>query len=120
MPPRATRTDNPLPYSTLVRSSGRLALFLRSDSDLLGGGGATALAYAMPARGGVAALADRLRDIDWTPDLGARIGSLEWFRGAATCLALCTVSWMPGPSLHAPIIGAAPPDRKSTRLNSRH
>src|SRR3546814_4364764 len=63
----------------------------------------------MPARGGVAALADRLRDIDWTPDLGARIGSLEWFRGAATCLALCTVSWMLGPSLHAPIIGAAPP-----------
>src|SRR3546814_9694069 len=105
MPPRATRTDNPLPYSTLVRSSGRLALFLRSDSDLLGGGGATALAYAMPARGGVAALADRLRDIDWTPDLGARIGSLEWFRGAATCLALCTVSWI---------------DRKSTRLNSSH
>src|SRR3546814_15946256 len=63
----------------------------------------------MPGVGGVAALADRLRDIDWTPDLGARIGSLEWFRGAATCLALCPVSWMLGSSLHAPIIGAAPP-----------
>ncbi|RIA44002.1 peptidase M23-like protein [Hephaestia caeni] len=84
-------------------------MFLRSDSDLLGGGGATALAYTAPARGGFATLADRLRDVDWTPDLGARIGSLEWFRGAATCLALCTVSWMLGPSLHAPIIGAAPP-----------
>ncbi|MFC4846680.1 peptidoglycan DD-metalloendopeptidase family protein [Hephaestia sp. GCM10023244] len=75
----------------------------------MGGGGAAALTYAMPARGGIAAVADRLRDIDWTPDLGARIGSLDWCRGAATCLALCTVTWMLGPSLNAPIIGAAPP-----------
>ncbi len=86
-------------------------MFLRSDSDLFGGGGATALARAhpIPAPGRLDAVRDWLRDIDWTPDLGARIGSPEWFRGAATCLALCTVSWMLGPSLHAPIIGAVPP-----------
>jgi murein DD-endopeptidase MepM/ murein hydrolase activator NlpD len=32
---------------------------------------------------------DKARDIDWVPDLGSEIGSLSWFRGAATCLALC-------------------------------
>ena len=86
-------------------------MFLRSDSDLFGGGGAVSLARAdaIPAPDRFDALRDALRAIDWTPDLGSRIGSLEWFRGAATCLALCTVSWMLGPSLHAPIIGAAPP-----------
>jgi len=86
-------------------------VFLRSDTDLLGGGGATALApvYSIPAPRRFDAVRERAREIDWTPDLGARIGSLDWFRGAATCLALCTVSWMLGPSLHAPIVGTAPP-----------
>jgi murein DD-endopeptidase MepM/ murein hydrolase activator NlpD len=38
---------------------------------------------AQPVRG-------RSGGFDVTVDLGARVGSLEWFRGAATVLALCT------------------------------
>lgn len=40
-------------------------------------------------------------------DLGDRIGSREWFRGAATCLALCYVTASFAPGL-GPIIGARP------------
>nr|WP_255586860.1 M23 family metallopeptidase [Hephaestia mangrovi] len=79
----------------------------------MGGGGGTvtfgrALAAPAPDR-----LIDRLRDraeaIDWTPDLGARIGSAEWFRGAATCLALLAGAWFLSPGLAPrPLIGAAP------------
>lgn len=32
------------------------------------------------------------RDLDLTPDLGRNIGSIHWFRGAATCAALCFVA----------------------------
>lgn len=45
--------------------------------------------------------------IDWVPDLGARIGSLDWWRGLATCTALCaaTVTFAPG---IRPLTGAVP------------
>jgi murein DD-endopeptidase MepM/ murein hydrolase activator NlpD len=46
--------------------------------------------------------------IDWTPDLGARIGSLEWFRGAATCAALLAATWALSPGFARPVIGATP------------
>jgi len=87
-------------------------VFLRDDHGLGGGGGTVtfgrALAAPAPDR-----LIDRLRDraeaIDWTPDLGARIGSAEWFRGAATCLALLAGAWFLSPGLAPrPLIGAAP------------
>ncbi|MBY8828074.1 M23 family metallopeptidase [Hephaestia mangrovi] len=87
-------------------------MFLRDDHGLGGGGGTVtfgrALAAPAPDR-----LIDRLRDraeaIDWTPDLGARIGSAEWFRGAATCLALLAGAWFLSPGLAPrPLIGAAP------------
>lgn len=46
-----------------------------------------------PAReGAFADILDRIAAIDWTPDLGANIGSKTWFRGAATCIALCTAA----------------------------
>lgn len=41
--------------------------------------------------GSIADVVDRLAALDWTPDLGANIGSRTWFRGAATCVALCAV-----------------------------
>ncbi len=41
---------------------------------------------------------DRLAHVDLVPDLGTRIGSLEWWRGLATCLSLIwlTVLLSPG------------------------
>jgi murein DD-endopeptidase MepM/ murein hydrolase activator NlpD len=54
---------------------------------------------------------DRLRaniaQVDWTPDLGARIGSREWFRGLATCTALIGACWALSPGLGQPLIGSA-------------
>ena len=40
-------------------------------------------------------------------DLGTRIGSREWWRGALTCLALCATAWSLGPEL-GPLQGAEP------------
>jgi murein DD-endopeptidase MepM/ murein hydrolase activator NlpD len=55
--------------------------------------------------------ADLLREhatrIDWVPDLGARIGSLDWWRGLATCTALCAATWMLSPGMR-PLVGAVP------------
>lgn len=41
---------------------------------------------------------DRLAGSDLVVDLGARIGSREWFRGLFTCLALCTAAGMMTPT----------------------
>jgi len=46
----------------------------------------------------VAGAADRLAGIDLVVDLGARIGSREWFRGLFTCLGLCAAAGMMAPS----------------------
>lgn len=61
-----------------------------------GQGGATvslSLDQAIGATPARAAWRERLREycdeIDLVPDLGQRIGSAEWFRGALTCAALC-------------------------------
>ena len=35
---------------------------------------------------------DRFPDFDPAPDLGSRIGSVEWFRGVATCAGLILLS----------------------------
>lgn len=68
-------------------------MFLKSDHDLIDAGGTAAVAFgralvapAPPSR--TDAFRRKLEEIDWTPDLGARIGSGEWFRGAATCIGL--------------------------------
>ena len=45
--------------------------------------------------------------IDWVPDLGSRIGSLDWWRGAATCAALCATAYAITPPIFAPILGTA-------------
>ncbi|KQN08231.1 M23 family metallopeptidase [Sphingomonas sp. Leaf28] len=46
--------------------------------------------------------------IDWVPDLGAQIGSLDWWRGVATCTALCVATWALAPGIE-PLVGAVPP-----------
>lgn len=82
-------------------------LFFRDDhgSGLAGGGGglARAIPAVVPAK-----LGHRLAGLDLVPDLGADIGSPTWFRGAATCAALCAATWMLAPSVDQPILGIAP------------
>ena len=46
--------------------------------------------------------------IDWVPDLGSRIGSLDWWRGAATCAALCAGAIALAPPVLNPIVGTTP------------
>jgi murein DD-endopeptidase MepM/ murein hydrolase activator NlpD len=41
------------------------------------------------------------RDFDLVVDLGVRIGSGQWFRGLATCLALCYAAWSFAPGFAA-------------------
>lgn len=98
---------------------GAHILFLRDDHGL-GGGGGIAFGRAASAPAPVRSLIDRLHDraitIDWTPDLGAQIGSPQWFRGAATCLVLLAGAWFLSPGLAPrPIVGAAPPAISGTQ-----
>jgi len=65
-----------------------------------GGGRALAIAKPTPFRAVTAPLAgvaDQLAATDLVVDLGARIGSREWFRGLFTCLGLCTAIGMMAP-----------------------
>lgn len=82
-------------------------MFLRDDhgSGLAGGGGglARAIPAVVPAR-----IGKRLATLDLVPDLGADIGSPTWFRGAATCAALCAATWMLSPGFDRPIVGVVP------------
>jgi hypothetical protein len=83
------------------------------ESDGFGGGAAVALAPSRPTRlldresfrRGI----DRAAELDLVVDLGSRIGSREWWRGLATCTALCAIafSFAPGITpLHAPVAPA--------------
>lgn len=88
-------------------------------NEIIGGstGGSAALALdgpllraapMRPAFGHKArALRGRIGQLDLVVDLGQRIGSPEWFRGLATCGALCYAAWSLAPTLH-PIPGASP------------
>lgn len=82
-------------------------MFFRDDhgSGLAGGGGglARAIPAVVPTR-----IGKRLASLDLVPDLGADIGSPTWFRGAATCAALCAATWMLSPSFDRPIAGIVP------------
>jgi len=78
-------------------------LFLADDQSLHLAGGTAArsfrrVAVAAPPPTRAALWRDRLAAIDWVPDLGSRIGSLDWWRGLATCTALCagTLALAPG------------------------
>jgi murein DD-endopeptidase MepM/ murein hydrolase activator NlpD len=52
-------------------------------------------------------LGHRLSELDLVVDLGSRIGSTDWFRGFATCAALCYAAYSFAPGME-PIIGASP------------
>jgi murein DD-endopeptidase MepM/ murein hydrolase activator NlpD len=88
-------------------------LFLRSEHNLDGAGGAAALSFGragafVPAPTLGERLQARLGGIDLVPDLGARIGSAEWWRGAATCSALIAATIALSPGFDRPLRAAAP------------
>lgn len=88
-------------------ASGSIALggrflFLRSEHALVEGGGASARSLArpslsLPAPDRIARWRETLADIELVPDLGSRIGTRTWWRGAATCAGLCAVTFALAP-----------------------
>jgi murein DD-endopeptidase MepM/ murein hydrolase activator NlpD len=91
------------------------SMYLRDTGGFAEGGGAIALTPARkPRLIDRAKLSPRLlrgidhaQSLDLVVDLGARIGSREWWRGLATCTALCAVAISMAPRFH-PLIGPVP------------
>jgi murein DD-endopeptidase MepM/ murein hydrolase activator NlpD len=75
------------------------------------GGGAIALRPA-----GFGAKAAPARHFTLVADLGAGIGSAEWFRGLFTCLALCYAALSLAPGLE-PIVSASPAPLTDAQLD---
>ncbi|WP_448662433.1 M23 family metallopeptidase [Sphingomonas sp. CJ20] len=86
-------------------------MFLRNDHGLELSGASAGVAARVPAlrNTGFGKRAPLIAsDFDFAPDLGARIGTLTWFRGAATCLGLCAVTLLLAPGFETPIYGNVP------------
>ena len=89
------------------------SLYQFNDAVSGNGGGAAALAVRpapVPPRISSRFLTAghaELRDLDLVVDLGNRIGSPTWLRGAVTCMALCYSAWSFAPGLD-PIQGMSP------------
>jgi murein DD-endopeptidase MepM/ murein hydrolase activator NlpD len=88
-------------------------MFLREQQglELAGAAGARSTRALVPLAD--RPLLDRLRvaahRTDWVPDLGQRIGSRDWWRGLATCIALCAAAYWTTPGVE-PLLGwSAPP-----------
>lgn len=82
-------------------------MFLRTDHGLELAGGTSALRFGrapVNAAPQIDALRQRIETFDWTPDLGAAIGSRTWARGFATCATLCAVVWAFSPAIDRPIL----------------
>ncbi len=85
-------------------------MYLRNDQfDQAGGSAARSTDLVLlPEPSRLDRIRHAIEEIDWTPDLGARIGSRDWFRGAATCAALLGATWALSPGMAQPIVGATP------------
>lgn len=92
------------------------------------GGGARALTLVRPNRFAafdrlldhpIAGAVDRLAGSDLVVDLGARIGSREWFRGLFTCLALCTAAGLMAPDIKPLTFAAEAPLSEARQLQVR-
>ena len=85
-------------------------MFLKTTEGLEFAGGAGALGLRAPVR--PAPVRDdwraRVASIDWVPDLGANIGSRDWWRGLLTCTALIGATVALAPPVGQPLTGAAP------------
>jgi murein DD-endopeptidase MepM/ murein hydrolase activator NlpD len=98
----------------LKRRGVRTALYQFNSITAGAGGGTAVLNLATTVRSptvvpafGTKAPSRIPPQFDLVTDLGARIGSGEWFRGVATCAALCYAAWSFAPGLSA-IPGTAP------------
>ena len=87
-------------------------MFLATDQALLMTGGSAVRRVGAPFRPSSAGRLDRwrqaVRHIDWVPDLGARIGTRDWWRGLATCSVLCAATIAMAPGFHRPIVAPSP------------
>lgn len=88
-------------------------MFLRNDHGLDQAGGTATLPFGrafvpMAAPSRFDTIRDTIARIDWAPDLGSQIGSLDWWRGAATCAVLCAATCALSPGFHTSIIGDVP------------
>lgn len=96
-------------------------MYLRSDLGEELGGGATAALLRVPMRprrGFAARLAEHFPDFELVPDLGSRIGTLTWYRGAATCVGLCALTLLLAPGFENPIYGAVPAPLTGTEYDA--
>jgi len=115
-------------------------LFAQNDDGLVQGGGASGAAllltrplHAVAAQFGTAQrtrppldwrerLHEWAEDIDLAPDLGSNIGSLTWWRGAATCFGLCFTAvllrpqFQPIPAVPEAPMGAAAYDEFRSQM----
>jgi murein DD-endopeptidase MepM/ murein hydrolase activator NlpD len=84
-------------------------LYYRNDAGIGFGGGTAVLSLdnAIPVglpifgRAAPAYRPGRFESFDFTPDLGAQIGTRVWWRGVATCVALLAVTWTLAPGIRA-------------------
>lgn len=87
-------------------------MFLRSDHGPEQAGGAAALSFGrgvdVRKPGMIERFRERYPDFELIPDLGARIGSPEWFRGAATCAGMCAFVYLLSPGFERPIFDGVP------------
>jgi hypothetical protein len=95
-----------------TRAQGRTDLYRRSDVEFgsFGGTAALSLGHAISAEPRVAPQFGRAAPtiptdffyrFEFAPDLGANIGSRKWWRGFATCIALCAATYALSPSFRA-------------------
>lgn len=92
-------------------------MFLRDDQGLNESGGTSAQVFgrkpataALPSHSPLLArLRARYPDFELVPDLGSRIGTMQWYRGAATCFGLCAAALFMAPGFESPIYAYVPP-----------
>jgi murein DD-endopeptidase MepM/ murein hydrolase activator NlpD len=101
-------------FRVLCILEGATALFQQNDRGFGAAAGTAALSMnqaikmpssAAPWRQRMEHYAQALSTLDLAPDLGKNLFSLEWFRGVATCGALCVVTVMIAPGIR-PLHGA--------------
>lgn len=97
-----------------ARHSGTVRLFLHGDQVNDQAGGTATLSFGraptpLRAQSAVERLRGDVARIDWAPNLGSRIGSAEWWRGAATCAALIAATCLLSPGFGRAITGAIAP-----------
>lgn len=98
-------------------------VFLRDEHEQSREGGATGrpplttTAVALRKRSLFDGLRNRFPDFELVPDLGARIGTLHWYRGVATCIGLLALAVLFSPGFEQPIYGSTTPPLTGVSLD---